>query len=236
MRNTVLVASNDADFCIFIEHALVHGGFEASVIDPSSTHDTAVITAAKAILVENSHDIECILTFCRTLRAVPSLSPVPIMVMIGARQVGFYLSLMKAGADECILRPMAPELIISCLNKLIAKTDHERSGSQRGLHIGDLVTRDETRLVIGKVKSKQLSPTEYRLLRRLLENPGHVVSRAELIDAAWPSGRYVEPRTLDVHMGNLRRSMTETTGRAFIRTIRSNGFVAEIYDDPAYKS
>jgi len=91
-----------------------------------------------------------------------------------------------------------------------------------------LTTRDDTRQLIGHGGSIHLTPTEYRLLKRLLANPGQVVSRRQLIEAAWPAARHVEPRTVDVHIGKLRQALVMTTGRRVIRTIRSSGFVAEL--------
>jgi two-component system phosphate regulon response regulator PhoB len=69
------------------------------------------------------------------------------------------------------------------------------------------------------------------LLKRLLEAPGRVLSRADLIEKAWPSNHHVNARTVDVHIANLRRTLAQATGRTIIRTIRSNGYVADVTDD-----
>lgn len=232
MKSTVLIASNDADFCLFLSHILSSGGFNATVIDPPEGADTNVINSTRAIIVESSDDIEPVLAFCRRVRSGDTVRPIPMMALIRSRHERYYLPLMKAGIDECILRPLAPGLIITCLNNVIARYDAEwgRAAHEES-HIADLVMRDETRQLVGRDGSTHLSPTEYRLLKRLLDSPGHVVSRTQLIQAAWPPGRYVEPRTVDVHIGRLRSALEVTTGRRIIRTIRSNGFLADIWDD-----
>jgi two-component system phosphate regulon response regulator PhoB len=231
MDSLVLIASHDADFCLFTRHILSEGGFAAKVVDPDGGAEANVIASAKAIIVESCDDIERVLAFCRGVRSVRTPRPIAIMALIRSRHEHHYFSLMKAGVDECVLRPLAPDLIISCLTGVIA-----RNGEPRGIaspigQIAELTTKDETREIIGKDRTVHLSPTEYRLLKRLLENPGHVVSRTQLIEAAWPVRRFVEPRTVDVHIGKLRRSLEAATGRRIIRTIRSSGFVAEVRQD-----
>ncbi|MFJ6322212.1 MULTISPECIES: winged helix-turn-helix domain-containing protein [unclassified Rhizobium] len=61
----------------------------------------------------------------------------------------------------------------------------------------------------------------------MLQAPGRVFTRPELIEAAWPPNYYVQPRTVDVHIGSLRRMLEQMTGRNIIRTIRSTGYAAE---------
>jgi two-component system, OmpR family, phosphate regulon response regulator PhoB len=229
MDSLVLIASRDADFCLFTRHILMNAGFATRVTNPGAEIEAGMIAAAKAILVESDDHIERVLAFVRKVRSVAALQPIAIMALIRSRHEHHYFSLMKAGVDECVLRPLAPELIISCLESMIARNgDRTETASQIALRITDLTTRDETRQIMGKEGSIHLSPTEYRLLKRLLETPGHVVTRAQLIEAAWPARQYVEPRTVDVHIGKLRRSLETATGRRIIRTIHSSGFVAEL--------
>lgn len=229
MEDKVLIASNDADFCVFVGHVLAQSGFRSSVIDPADGIDDDALRTIRAIIVASNDDMDAILAFCRRVRAAPSPQPVPLLALISARHEQHYLSLVKCGVDQCILRPVAPDLIISCLISVI-----QRSGrplvrkDPEGQQPDALTTKDDTRQLIGHGGSIHLTPTEYRLLKRLLANPGQVVSRHQLIEAAWPAARHVEPRTVDVHIGKLRQALVMTTGRRVIRTIRSSGFVAEL--------
>jgi two-component system phosphate regulon response regulator PhoB len=239
MEPTVLIASNDADFCIFVGHVLAHNGFRSCVVDPSDRIADDMLRAADAIIVASNDDMQTVLAFCQRVRAVPSPQPVPLMALIAARHEQHYLSLVKSGVDQCVLRPVAPELIVSCLISVIEKRGRSSAKTDRvDRQSAGLDTRDDTRQLIGHAGSTHLTKTEYRLLKRLLANPGHVVSRRQLIEAAWPTARHVEPRTVDVHIGKLRRALVMTTGRQVIRTIRSSGFVAELpaADDDANHS
>lgn len=229
MQDTVLLASNDADFCVFVGHVLAQSGFRSSVVDPKDEIDDDVLRATIAIIVASNDDMDAILAFCRRVRAVPAPQPIPLLALISARHEQHYLPLVKCGVDQCVLRPVAPDLIISCLISVIQKSGRPPGKTDPGGRQQDAITtRDDTRQLIGHGGSIHLTPTEYRLLKRLLAKPGHVVSRRQLIEAAWPAARHVEPRTVDVHIGKLRQALVMTTGRRVIRTVRSSGFVAEL--------
>ncbi|MBB4584095.1 DNA-binding response OmpR family regulator [Rhizobium aethiopicum] len=72
------------------------------------------------------------------------------------------------------------------------------------------------------------SPIEFRLLSALMDNAGRVLSRAELIDIAWPQTAFVEPRTVDVHIGRLRRALKHALGRDVIRTVPKVGYAIDV--------
>ena len=73
-----------------------------------------------------------------------------------------------------------------------------------------------------------LSPIEYRLLSALMGDAGRVLSRTELIAVAWPQKAFVEPRTVDVHIGRLRRALKRALGRDVIRTVPKIGYAIDI--------
>ncbi len=73
-----------------------------------------------------------------------------------------------------------------------------------------------------------LGPTEFRLLRFLLENPGRVFSREQLLDAVWGRDIYVEPRTVDVHIRRLRKALNVDDAADLIRTVRSAGYALDV--------
>jgi two-component system phosphate regulon response regulator PhoB len=75
-----------------------------------------------------------------------------------------------------------------------------------------------------------LGPTEFRLLRHLLENPGRVFSREQLLNAAWGRDAYVEPRTVDVHVRRLRKAINLRNERDLIRTVRAFGYALDADD------
>ena len=226
MDKPVLIASADPHFCVLIGHLLAAGGYPSSVIDPDDVDDRTW-SQATAIIVEGNDEMNRILTFCRRVRRTSPM--VPMMALIKTRHEGCYLPLMKAGVDECVLQPLGPDLILSCLANVISRR-HPKPEKEETADMSSLLANEETRRLAGGATPVHLTPTEYRLLKRLLARPGHVVSRQQLIEAAWPAGRHVELRTVDVHIGKLRRALQAVTGRTIIRTVRASGFVAELAD------
>ena len=81
-------------------------------------------------------------------------------------------------------------------------------------------------------RNLHLGPTEFRLLRHLMEHPGRVYSREQLLDAVWGHNVYVESRTVDVHIRRLRKALNAGGGADLIRTVRSAGYSLDDTDPP----
>jgi two-component system phosphate regulon response regulator PhoB len=234
MTDLVMIHSRDPDFYVLMSHILVAAGFRASLAEDFEAVAGTDVPAMIAVLVDTCDNIDAVTAFCNALKANPSTAHLPLLALIRARHEQSYLSLLKAGIDEGFVRPVSPERILSYLRAISPSSPCSAVSpiSPRPLvRFGDLDIDEQTRLVRCKTGSVQLSPIEFRLLKRLLEAPGRVLSRHDLIEAAWPANHHVNARTVDVHIAKLRRALEETTGRALIRTIRSNGYVADITHD-----
>lgn len=225
MKPLILIASDDPDFIMLLGHILRADGFQtvfAGDVD-------AVLRLAKrkcphAVLVDC--DAEGFPgEICGLLRAnFAHAIPVLALIRIGAENlVG---ELLKVGVDECFIRPVAPVKILDCLRvRVDFGSVRAKGGSQkRSLRYGAIELSLDTRRVMADGKNVHLSPTEFRLLRFLMENPGRVFSREELISAAWPQNVFVDARTVNVHVGRLRRILMAETGTNYIRTVRSAGY------------
>lgn len=234
MTDLVIIHSRDPDFYMLMSHILAVAGFRVSLAEDFDAVAACDVPAVVAVLVDTGNNIDGVTRFCNALKAGPATAQLPLLALIPARDEHSYLGLLKAGIDEGFVRPVSPERILSYLRAL--------SGTGRGamahstptrpvLRFGDLELDEQTRLVRCKSSCAQLSPIEFRLLKRLLEALGRVLSRADLIEAAWPPTHHVNARTVDVHIAKLRRTLEATTGRSIIRTIRSNGYVADVTDD-----
>ena len=228
MAPIILVATEDADFSLLLSHALASGGFQAIAISPRIEDVETRISTSKALIVDST-DIDRALELCRRARSRQRTATVPMMVFIRAQHENHYLKFLKAGVDECVLRPLSPELILSGLRAIITRRDQPGPAPtcrRRSEHIGAMSLDGSTRMLEGPHGKASLSPTEYRILLRMLASPGQVVSRRDLIEAAWPPGRFVDDKTVDVHVSKLRKAIHIATGDKAIRTVRSNGFMA----------
>ncbi len=228
MANLVLIYSKDPDFYMLMSHILATSGFETSPVDGLEAVLSAPLARAIAVLVDTSDGIERLTRFCEEAKAHSQTSKLPIVALIPARHEENYLLLLKAGINEVFMRPTSPERILIYLHELTGLSRHN-DGPQSFIDdvswFGELEIDTRTRRLKNGDQTTHLSPIKFSLFRRLLQTPGQVVSRAELIEAAWPERGHVSARTVDVHIANLRRDIATTTRHTSIRTVRSSGYV-----------
>jgi two-component system phosphate regulon response regulator PhoB len=230
----VIIHSRDPDLYMLLGHILVAAGFRSMLADDLDAVDRSQVSDTLAVIVDSSERIERVTDFCSALKADPKTAHLPLLGLLRARHEQNYIRLLKAGIDEVFVRPVSPERILAYLRSLAGSGPPvaiSPAFPKPRLRFGDLDFDDETRCVTGKEGTAQLSPIEFRMLKMLVEAPGRVFSRSDLIRVAWPPNHTAQARTVDVHIGNLRRILTQKTGRNIIRTIRSNGYFAEIVDD-----
>ncbi|MBB3979777.1 two-component system phosphate regulon response regulator PhoB [Rhizobium azooxidifex] len=228
MTDLVVIHSEDPDFYLLMSHILASAGFPTALAESADALSKSKAADALATIVDCSADPSTVLLFCRAHKSNSATAHLPLLALIPARQECHLLQLLKAGIDEVFVRPVSPEHIIAYLNGLCDKRHgHVRVRSQPILRFGDLEIDEPLPMIKSDIGSAQLSPIEFRLLKRLIEEPGRVRDRNDLIEAAWPPNFHVEHRTVDVHIAKLRRRLEQTTGKKMIRTIRSNGFVVD---------
>lgn len=231
MTDRILIHSQDPDFYMLMSHILANAGYVSSLVEDTGSLAGSMLKSTVAVIFDTSNNIAGATELCLALKRNPATFHVPLIALVRARDEGHYLHLLKAGFDEGFVRPVSPERILSFLRSLPgAGAGPTGQPPVASFRFGDFDIDEDTRLLRGIEGSKQLSPIEFRLLRRLLQSPGRVLSRDDLIEGAWPPDHYVQARTVDVHIGNLRRALEQQTGRRVIRTIRSNGYVADIPD------
>jgi two-component system phosphate regulon response regulator PhoB len=132
---------------------------------------------------------------------------------------------LDTGADDYISKPFAMDSLLARIRALL-----RRSGAvaTRGvLSWRDLVLDQDAHRVSRGGRPLHLGPTEYRLLEFLMQHPGRVFSREQVLDAVWGRDIHVEPRTVDVHIRRLRKAVNGTGEEDIIRTVRSAGYALD---------
>jgi two-component system, OmpR family, phosphate regulon response regulator PhoB len=159
---------------------------------------------------------------CRRLRARPETSRIPIIILTARGEESERIRGLATGADDYIVKPFSVPELIARVNALLRRAAPEKVTDV--LTFGDLEMDREKRRVSRAGRAIELGPTEYRLLEYLMERPGRVFSREQLLDGVWGREVYIDERTVDVHIGRLRRALNRDCETDPIRTVRGAGY------------
>ena len=159
---------------------------------------------------------------CRLLRARPETSDIPIVMLTARGEEAERVRGLATGADDYVVKPFSVPELLARIKSILRRVDPDAVAEV--LTAGDLSLDRTMRRVTRGGRDINLSPTEFRLLRHFLQYPGRVFSREQLLDAVWGREVYVDERTVDVHVGRLRKVITRGRERDPIRTVRGLGY------------
>jgi two-component system phosphate regulon response regulator PhoB len=165
------------------------------------------------------------LEVCRQLRRKAETRDVPIIMLTARGEETDRIRGLEVGADDYVAKPFSPSELVARVRAVLRRS--KPSTAQDLLTFGDLVMDLSAHRVLRSGRPIHLGPTEFRLLRFLLERPGRVYSREQLLDAVWGRDIYVEPRTVDVHIRRLRKAINSPGDSDLIRTVRSAGYALD---------
>jgi two-component system phosphate regulon response regulator PhoB len=165
------------------------------------------------------------LEVCRQLRRKSETRDLPIIMLTARGEEADRVRGLEVGADDYVAKPFSPSELIARVRAVLRRA--KPSSAQDLLTFGGLVMDLSAHRVLRDGRSIHLGPTEFRLLRFLLERPGRVYSREQLLDAVWGRDIYVEPRTVDVHIRRLRKAINAPGELDLIRTVRSAGYALD---------
>jgi two-component system phosphate regulon response regulator PhoB len=159
---------------------------------------------------------------CRLLRAKPETRDIPIVMLTARGEEAERVRGLATGADDYVVKPFSVPELLARIRTILRRVDPEAVAEV--LALGDLSLDRRTRRVTRGTRDINLSPTEFRLLEHLMQSPGRVYTRSQLLDAVWGREIYIDERTVDVHVGRLRKSLTRGREADPIRTVRSMGY------------
>jgi len=163
---------------------------------------------------------------CRRLRTRAETRNLPIIMLTARGEETDRIRGLDTGADDYIVKPFSMSELAARIRAVLRRI---RPGlADDRIRHGDLVIDRAAHRVKRGAREVHLGPTEFRLLDYLMQHPGRVFSREQLLDAVWGSDVYVEARTVDVHIGRLRKALNEGTGEDPIRTVRSAGYSLDV--------
>lgn len=162
------------------------------------------------------------LEVCRRLKMRPETRAIPIIMLSARSEEVDKVRGLETGADDYVIKPYS---IVELMARLRAQLRRVRPSTLGMVLEWETISLDaETHRVVRDGQTLKLGPTEFRLLATFLEKPGRVFSREQLLDRVWGRDIYVDSRTVDVHVGRLRKALCAFGGDDPLRTVRGAGY------------
>ena len=226
VKPSVLIVEDETGLVELLRYNLERAGFEVGVAGDGEEAMTAIAEhRPDLVLLDWMLPLMSGIEVCRQIRRQSDTANLPIIMLTARGEEGDRIRGLDAGADDYVAKPFSPTELISRIRAVLrrirpALTDQVLTYSD--LHM-DLAAHRVTRAG----RNVHLGPTEFRLLRYLMEHPGRVFSREQLLDAVWGKDVYVEARTVDVHIRRLRKALNGEDGPDVIRTVRAAGYALD---------
>jgi two-component system, OmpR family, phosphate regulon response regulator PhoB len=162
---------------------------------------------------------------CRRLRNRGETSRIPIIMLTARGEESERVRGLATGADDYVVKPFSTPELMARVKALLRRAKPETVASQ--LKVAQIELDRSAHRVHRAGRELKLGPTEFRLLEFLMQAPGRVFSRAQLLDGVWGENIYVDDRTVDVHVGRLRKAVNRGKEADPIRTVRGAGYSIE---------
>ncbi|MBI37591.1 MAG: phosphate regulon transcriptional regulatory protein PhoB [Alphaproteobacteria bacterium] len=230
LKPSVLIVEDEAALVELLSYNLEKNGFTTSI---ARDGEEAILAIA-----ENKPDLVLLdwmlpyvsgIEICRRLRRDPETRELPVILLTARGEEGDRIRGLDSGADDYIVKPFSPSELIARVKAVIRRA--RPIFDKDALSYADIVMDLASHRVSRGNQSIDLGPTEFRLLRFLLERPGRVFEREQLLDHVWGQDADIEPRTVDVHIRRLRMAINLPGSPDVIRTVRSAGYSLEVDTD-----
>ncbi len=231
MPPRILVVEDDAAIVTLLEYNLKSAGYD---VMPATSAEEAEIFLSEQLfdlivldwMLPEMSGIE----LCKRLRRASRLPSLPILMLTARGEEADRVRGLATGADDYVVKPFSMPELIARVNALLRRSSPERIADK--LIVGNIILDRLSRKVTRGSRTISIGPTEYRLLEVLLESPGRVLTRNQLIDRVWSTTADVDERTVDVHIGRLRKALVRGSEPDPVRTVRGAGYTL----DPEHSS
>ncbi len=222
----VMVVEDEEALCILLKYNLEAEGYGVTTVTRGDD--------AEEILRENQPDLLLLdwmlpgvsgIELCRRLRAREETHNMPIIMLTARGEESERIRGLSTGADDYVVKPFSTPELLARVRAMLRRAKPEVVASR--LRVGDIELDRQAHRVFRNERELKLGPTEFRLLEFFLQAPGRVFSRTQLLDGVWGDNIYVDDRTVDVHIGRLRKAINIGRVKDPIRTVRSAGYSLE---------
>jgi two-component system phosphate regulon response regulator PhoB len=223
MTASILIVEDEEAIQVLLTYNLTADGFQ--VRSAASAEEALTLIAEERpglILLDWMLEGMSGIELCRILRAKAETRSIPIILLTARGEEFDRVRGLGSGADDYIVKPFSVPELIARVKSVLRRANP--SAVADVLAAGDISIHRSTRRVSRGARDVDLSPTEFRLLEHLMQSPGRVYSRAQLLDAVWGRDAYIDERTVDVHIGRLRKAISRSREPDPIRTVRGMGY------------
>jgi two-component system phosphate regulon response regulator PhoB len=226
LKPQLLIVEDEAALVELLRYNFEKEGFRVSVANDG---EAALVSVSEAppdlIVLDWMLPHVSGLEVCRQIRRKAETRDVPIIMLTARGEESERIRGLVTGADHYVVKPFSVPELIARIGSLLRRAAPERLADV--LSFGDIIVDREKKRVSRSGRSIDLGPTEYRLLEFLMERPGRVFSREQLLDGVWGSDIYIDERTVDVHVGRLRKALNRGHESDPIRTVRGSGYALD---------
>jgi two-component system, OmpR family, phosphate regulon response regulator PhoB len=225
-RPLVLIVEDDAALMTVLRYNLERQGFRIEeAVDGKEGLARIAELCPNLVLLDWGLPLMSGLDVCRQIRRRSAMRTVPVIMLTARTDSQDAVRGLDAGADDYIVKPFDVAMLIARMRSLL-----RRAGSpaeKPTLNFLDLSLDVAARRVLRNGRAVHLGPTEFRLLEFLIQHPKRVFTRNEILNAVWGMSVHVEDRTVDVHIGRLRRAINGVGERDLVRTVRAAGYALD---------
>lgn len=227
MKAHVLVVEDEDALATLLQYNLEKEGYSVAVArDGEDALMQAEETTPDLVLVDWMLPKVSGIEVCRRLRGRQETANVPIIMLTARGEETDRVRGLDTGADDYVVKPFSMTELFARIRAVLRRI---RPGlAEDVIEAGDINMDRVAHRVKRGDREIHLGPTEFRLLDYLMQHPGRVFSREQLLDAVWGSDVYVEARTVDVHVGRLRKALNNKDEQDPIRTVRSAGYAFDV--------
>ncbi len=226
MKPQILIVEDEEALTLLLRYNLEAEGYEVETVARGDEADVRLKERMPDMVIldwmlPGLSGIE----LCRRLRTRPETRQLPIIMLTARGEESERVRGLSTGADDYIVKPFSVPELSARVRALLRRAIPERVADV--LSFGDIEVDREKKRVSRSGRVVDLGPTEYRLLEFLMERPGRVFSREQLLDGVWGSDIYIDERTVDVHVGRLRKAINRGDAADPIRTVRGSGYALD---------
>ncbi|HKZ97829.1 MAG TPA: phosphate regulon transcriptional regulator PhoB [Hyphomicrobiaceae bacterium] len=224
MTAKVLIVEDETSLAEMLRYNLEAEGFRVSNAETGEE--------AEIMLAEERPDLVVLdwmlpgvsgIEICRRMRSRMETKSIPVIMLTARGEEGDRIRGLSTGADDYVVKPFSLPELMARVKAILRRAAPDRLAEI--LRFGDIELDRAAHKVVRGLREVHLGPTEFRLLEFLMESPGRVLSRSQLLDGVWGRDAFVDERTVDVHVGRLRKALIRGKERDPIRTVRGAGYV-----------